>query len=872
VYTRHDLGGPLVFARHGNQSFMSKHLLLVGALLVLGTAAAAPAVHAQQIPSMQQAQQALTDPAVVAQLRQRLMQSGLSSQQIKERLTAMGFPANMLDQVLGPGGAGDSTFALTPDVFSAVKQLGVLDTLGVDSLQTIGMRRQRARARADSALLDSLSQMLKKDAASAASLRALMAARAADSAVVDSGFTVFGAKIFEEPSTEFDANLNGPVSPDYRIGPGDRLVLTLTGQVQAAYALTVTREGWVVIPGVGQIPVANLSMAQLNDLLFARLSKAFSGIRRENPSTHFTVSVAGLGTLQVYVTGDVARPGAYRVSNLGTMLTALYAAGGPTDNGSMRDIQLVRGGTTIDTLDVYDYLQAGKTARDLRLQSGDIVFVPVRGGRVRIAGAVMRPATYELKPGDGLQDALGLAGGFRATADRRSLSIERVVPPAQRTASGKDRTILTVVSPLLATGLGPNLELRPGDVIRVHEVAPRVADRVVVAGNVWRPGALAWQPGMRLSQALSAAGGLKPDSYLGQVTLLRLEPDSTRRVLHAALRDTLGTPANDITLEDGDSIQVYSLTEFRPDRFITIGGAVRSGGQFPYHDGMTLRDAVLLAGGLQDGALLTHAEIAHLPENRADGVTAVTEQAPMDSTYLFERTPGGRYLGPPGLPAPAATAPEVPLKPYDNVLILRPPNWRLQRLVAVEGEVKYPGKYGLTTQDERLSDIIKRAGGLTQSAYAEGMVLIRAGGIGRIGVDLQKAMVQPTSNDNLTLMDGDSIVVPHYSGVVSVRGAVNSSVSLAYVQGKDIGYYIRAAGGGNNTADVGGAYVMQASGKIESRRSHLWLFHSNPHPGPGSTVFVPTKNPANRIQWGQVVGFSTSILGTLVAIWAVAKH
>ena len=197
-------------------------------------------------------------------------------------------------------------------------------------------------------------------------------------------------------------------------------MLTLTGDVQAAYALTVTREGWIVIPNVGQIPVANLTMAQLNDLLFARLSRSYSGIRRTNPTDALHDQRGGVGHAAGVRDGRRGAAGGVPVSNMGTMLTALYAAGGPTDNGSMRSVQLVRGGKTIDTLDVYDYLLAGATGNDLRLESGDIVFVPVRGGRVRVAGGVMRPATYELKPGETLPDALKMAGGFRATADRRS--------------------------------------------------------------------------------------------------------------------------------------------------------------------------------------------------------------------------------------------------------------------------------------------------------------------------------------------------------------------------------------------------------------------------------------------------------------------
>jgi polysaccharide biosynthesis/export protein len=337
--------------------------------------------------------------------------------------------------------------------------------------------------------------------------------------------------------------------------------------------------------------------------------------------------------------------------------------------------------------------------------------------------------------------------------------------------------------------------------------------------------------------------------------------------------DTTGRPVDDIALSDADEITVFSTTDFRPNRYITVAGAVRKPGQIAFRDGMTMRDAVLLAGGLLEGALLENAEIARLPENRAAGITAVTQLFPLDSSYLFDRGPNSRYVGTPGMPAPTAKAPEIALMPYDAILIKRQPEWQLQQTVAVQGEVTYPGPYTLVRKTERLSDIIKRAGGLTGAAYAGGVVFIRKRNeIGRIGIDLPTVLRDPTSVDNLQLLDGDSIYIPRYAPVVSVRGAVNSLVGVAYVAGADIDYYIRSAGGETVKGDAGRAYVTQPNGKVQARHRHFLGWTSKPRPQPGSTVTVPDKDPNDRRDWTGIATAATSILGSLVAIAAIVRR
>jgi polysaccharide biosynthesis/export protein len=371
---------------------------------------------------------------------------------------------------------------------------------------------------------------------------------------------------------------------------------------------------------------------------------------------------------------------------------------------------------------------------------------------------------------------------------------------------------------------------------------------------------------MRLSDALRQAV-LKSDTYLGEVLVSRLRSDSSRVQMRATLADSTGAVVNDIPLQEDDQIAVFSVTTFRPTRYVSIGGAVRRSGRVLYREGMTLRDLVLLAHGVTEGAYLKEAEIARLPDDRSNGRTATTLRVPLDSTYLFERGADGRYIGPPGLQVPSGSVPDVPLKPYDNVLIMRQPDWNLQRTVIIQGEVKFPGIYALTSKSERLSDLVKRAGGLTDEAYADGIVFNRRdNNIGRVGVELSNALRRYESADNLILRDGDNISIPPYNAVVTIRGEVNAPSTVAYIRGKGIDYYIGAAGGPTQKADEDHAYVTQPSGKLETVREHFFLPDQIPKPRPGSVVTVPTNEGQPKRDIIPLITGLAQIIGSTVAI------
>jgi protein involved in polysaccharide export with SLBB domain len=850
----------------------------LGSLFIVAGLFSIASLASAQNPSPAQAQQMLqNNPALLQQLRQKIMTSGLTPDQVRARLRAEGYPENLLDAYL-PGGAGsaDST-ATTEDVFSAISQLGIADTVEVELLRCgVNTDTLTVSDTLPSGLVDTTLNK-RRMAARREAARVACAARtdsmargiARPRADVDSGFVIFGLDFFRNATSQFDPNLSGPVDANYRINPGDRLVLVLTGDVEQSYTLDVTREGFIVIPQVGQIWVNNLTMAEMENVLYSRLGRVYSGVRRgAGATTHFYVTPARLSSNQIYVTGDVLRPGSYRISSAGTALSALYAARGPSDNGSLRKVLVRRGGVAVDTLDVYDYLLNGNTAHDVRLNNSDLVFVPIHGARVRIVGEVARPATYEMRPNETLADALRFAGGFTATAARRRVQIERIVPPAQRVLGGRDRIVTEIVSDEFLTGTGPSIPVMAGDVIRVFTVATRVRNRIFVRGDVWSPGSQGIAPGMHVSDALKLAGGVKPDVYLGQVLITRTLPDSTRLQLRAALRDTTGAVINDLPLQEDDDIRVFSVSEFRPTRYVAINGAVRKSGQFPYREGMTIRDLALLAGGLDQSAYLNEAEVARLPEDRTGGVTARTFRVPLDSSYLFERGPDGKYLGPPGMPAASGPNPEVTVQPYDNVLILRQPNWELQRTAVIAGEVKYPGRYSLRTKTEKITDLITRAGGLTPDAYANGVTFYRTkNGVGRIGIELPNVLRDTKSLDNLPLQDGDSLFIPRYNAVVNVQGAVNSPVAVTYSPGKTLEYYIRAAGGPSRKADIKRAYVTQPNGKVEARESNFLLPDGIPKPNAGSTVFVPERDPADKpLDFLQSAGAIAQIAATLVTL------
>jgi polysaccharide export outer membrane protein len=739
------------------------------------------------------------------QIRAQIKNSGLTPDQIRARVQAAGYDPSLIDPFLTESGFGPDTARVSADQFTALRALGFATAPVAKQKVDTGFR-----------VRDSLPPL-----------------------------GVFGVDVFRRSTTQFLPLLSGPVPPDYQLGPGDMLVLILTGDVELTYQLSVTREGFVVIPQVGQVYLANLTLTQAKNALYDRLGRVYSGVRRgADATTHFDLSVANVRAVQVYVVGEVTQPGAYQVSALGSVLTALYAAGGVTELANPRAVDVRRAGKTVATFDLYDYLLKGDTRSDIRIENGDVVFVGVRGRRVIVTGSVHRPDAYDLAPTETMTDLIAAAGGLDAKAARTRISIERIVPPDQRPPGGPQRVTLDVPLPPGSATIPP-IPVENGDSVTVYSVPDAQRNFVEIEGNVYSPGRFGLEPGLTLSRLVARAGGLQPATYSGRALISRLNPtDQTRRMIPVSLpRDSTAPWTDDPALVDRDSIVIFSLMETRPERTTVIVGAVNNPGTLPWQKGMTLRDLILQSGGLAPGASLDFAEIARLPEDRSAGQLATTIRVPLDSTYLFDRDSAGQYIGPPGATFRSSGAPEVPLKPWDNVLIFRQPDFLFLRTVTIGGQVKYPGIYALRTREDRLSDLVGRAGGLTSLAYPQGVWFVRdTGGVGRLDVNLPAALIAPGSKQDLLLRPGDRIFVPQYQPSVRINGAVLSPGSVLWESGKDLNYYIDAAGGPALTGDRGRAVVTQPNGLAQVRRGGFLFFKgSAPKPNPGASVTVPLK-------------------------------
>jgi protein involved in polysaccharide export with SLBB domain len=833
LYTLQYRVAPIISGFRDVQNRIGRATLTSALLLVT---VGARSLAAQDIPARPpgmtdaQVQQMIQQRGLGDQLRQRIQQSGLTPDQVRARLRAAGYSENLVDAYIGAATPGQSAPAPTSEILRAAGALGLADFTLADT--TTALRDSLELSRADSVRLDTIPR-------------------------------VFGMDVFRRVTNQFAVATSGPVDPDYRLGPGDGLVLILTGDVELAHILEVTREGFIVIPQVGQIPVANLTMTQLRALLMQRLGRVYSGVRPgPGATTRFDVTVTRIRVNQIFVTGEVVRPGSYAVSAIGTVLNALYQAGGPSDRGSFRQVRVMRGGQRVVTLDLYDYLLGGGSQDAIRLESGDVVFVPPAGERVTIEGRVLRPAIYEMKDPQGLRELIAMAGGLQPDAYTGRANIERTLPPEQRQPGGRDRIVLDVdLNAALAAGAAA-VPLEPNDRIRILGISQPVRNRVLVRGNVWQPGSIAVTPGLRLSGALAAAGGLRNDTYLERAHILRLMPDSTRQLIAVDLREVMtpraGGPVRDPEVQEFDEITVYSRTEFRPGRQLSIFGSVQHPGAFAFRDSMTLRDAIILAGGPRDEAYLLEAEISRIPSVPGGDTLATIIRVPLDSSYVLDRT--GYMRRPTG-----ARAADVMLQPFDNVFIRRIPGFSLQRNVVITGEVRFPGRYTISHADQRVSELIERAGGFTEGAYVRGAQFNRAEGRGgRVGLDLERVMREPAFRDNLILLAGDSLHVPLYQPVVQVEGAVNSPVGVSFVPGQSADFYVDRAGGFARMADKKRTYIVQPNGSVVRRGERV---------EPGARVVVPEK-PADEqgANVAQVMATTMAFLASILSIVVLAKQ
>ena len=786
-----------------------------------------------QTPAQLEIQRLTGQQVPEEEILSRLAASGLSRAEVRARLTSMGIDPSIADAYFDRlEGLTDDPLDQDADFLEALARMGVLDEIGgFAPIEEIALAR------------DSLASVVE--------------------AIPATVLTVFGRDVFSRITTEFQPVVTGPVDPDYPLGSGDQLQLILTGDVELALPLEVTREGFIVIPDVGQIFVNGLTLGDLTDVLYGRLGAVYSGVRRgADATTTFHLALGRLRSNLVYIVGDVSIPAGYQISSVATVFNALYNAGGPSEQGSMRSIEVRRGGRLVAELDLYDYLIRGDASADVRLQQGDRMFVPIVGSQVSIQGLVRRPAIYELKPGEQLRDLIAFAGGPRPEAYVRRIQIDRILPPAERTP-GLERVIVDVDLEALADN--EDFALLDGDRVTVSRIGPRRSNQVVVEGHVERPGLFELVPNMTLGDVITRAGGLRLDALDVVAHLIRVVPSDSTTVLERVSLDVGGQPVPDVLLRELDRVVIYGRSELRTDVFVSINGEIKNPGSFPLAVGMTAEDLLLAAGGFTDAADPLTAQLV-----RQEGRITLGDTVAISRDIVFDLSLPSAFDGFDGVvPEPASgleMARDIELRSGDRVFVRRLQGFRDEGDVVIAGEVLYPGPYALERRGETVSSLLARAGGLTAEAYVEGARLTR-GGL-PLGLDLAQVLDQSRRGADLILQPGDLLEIPEYDGTVQIVGAVGFQSRTRWRLNWNLGDYLEQAGGAVENADRNATVVTYANQERQRTSRFLWLFRLDPEIQPGSTISVPFKEPqeGGGFDSNQLLAYVTSIL-TLVVLF-----
>jgi len=689
-------------------------------------------------------------------------------------------------------------------------------------------------------------------------LRAAMEDSLALETVPGDSVGFFGSDFFHLDEGVFNPPSFGPVPEDYRLGVGDQIVINVWGGVAFRETRIVDRDGTIILPRAGKIVCAGRTLAEVDNEIRNILAQTHSSIDSDGDGpdegdTHLEVIIGKLRSIRVFVVGSVKRPGSYELSSVSRVMTALYAAGGPTMGGSLRDIRLVRGEGVESHIDLYGYLLGGNRAGDKQLQEGDTVFVPDVGPAVKVHGRVRRPMYYEMKAGENLSDLLSFCGGFTAAAATEVVHIQRILPPAQRQAGLPDHVFLDVsfdAETMKADG-GPT-PLLDGDVIEVLAIQDRSENFVEVVGKVKRPGKYQFRPGMTASDLVLVADGLWPDALLERATIDRTSPEGDLSSFDFSLQNVLSGEATDVSLQAQDKVYVFSRWEIQERPQVYITGEVYNPFNEDFREGMTLRDLILKAGGLKQNADMLRAEVSRLKSESLR--SRDLENRPNQTVEVFQVGINGDFL---------TREDSMLLEPWDRVVIRSLPWWENQRTVRVMGEVFYPGTFSLERKDERISSLIARAGGIKPDAYLIGARVVREeDGVGNIAIDLMKALMEPGGEQDIVLQQGDQIIIPDQMFTVKVIGEVGFPTSLVHEEGLGINDYVDMAGGYLEKADKGKSRVVWPNGMSLPNKGGSKVVA-------GSTIIVPVEPPPEGKGSWETIRDISSIVASLATVWLI---
>ena len=685
----------------------------------------------------------------------------------------------------------------------------------------------------------------------------------------EEGIKVFGRDIFRTANLTFEPSMNIATPVNYRLGPGDELQIEVWGASETNITQKVTPDGYISIPNVGPVNVNGLTVQAATNRIKAKLSQIYSGMASSNVnlSTHVKVSLGQIRTIQVNIMGEVARPGTYALSSFSTVFHALYKAGGMSKMGSLRNIKVVRGGRTVATVDVYDYIINGRSHSDIRLQEGDVILASPYDALVLIKGKVKRPMYYEMKSSESIRTLIGFAGGFSNDAYRGAVTVDR--------NNTKERTVATVDD--MNYGV---FKVKDGDVVSVGEILDRYDNRIEVKGAVYRPGYYELGKDIQtVKDLIEKADGLLEYAFTNRAVLHRENDDKTLEVISLNVKAIIDGTEADVTLRKNDVLFIPSKYDLEQKGTLEIRGEVYKPNVFPYAANTKLEDLIIMAGGLTESASTVRVDVTRRIIDRK----GTKKQKEIAQTFSFGVKDGFVVEGEPGFV----------LEPYDQVFVRRSPGYSEKVNVTVSGEVEFEGDYSLNVRNERLSDVLEKAGGLTEFAYIEGarlerqmtpeeykqaqelmdmvasnnkvsgndsIVVPQVSRTYPVGIDLKEILANPHSAIDPVLQDGDVIVIPQYMTTVSVSGSVRKPNSVVYDPKMKLKDYISEAGGYAERARKSGTFILYPNGHIKE----LGRNASAKDIMGGSKIIVPQKG---RSQWN--LGTTLTTVTTSVSMLAV---
>lgn len=698
--------------------------------------------------------------------------------------------------------------------------------------------------------------------------------------VIQKQSRIFGAELFSKANLTFEPNLRIATPVDYQIGPDDEILIDIYGYSEANYSLTVSPEGTINIPLVGLVSVGGATIEQASSRIKSRLATVYPDVKSGN--TKVGITLGNIRSIKVVLTGEIVKPGTYTLPSVANVFNALYASGGPNENGSYRQVQIIRGTETIAVLDVYDFLLYGSLKNNIRLQDMDVIRIPAYKTRVEMVGEVKRPAIFEMKFNETLGDLIRFAGDFTEEAYKARIKVIK--------NTDTEHEIQDITSNRFETYVPSS-----GDKFFVDKILERYSNRVIINGAVFRPGEFELTEGLTLKQLIKNADGLTEDAFLNRGYISRLKDDLTREMVSFDTKDIISGKGKDILLKREDLISIPSIFDLKEEYNIDVKGEVRRPNTFKYAENMTLDDAIIMAGGFKDGATAKRIEIARRIKN------ADTESDTSTIAQLFTIK----------LDKDLSKTSDFILKPFDIISIYPAPGYVEQQTVMIEGEVLYPGLYTISNKNERISDLIKRAGGLTKTAYSEGASLKRdrtdktqleieqeelrvkkyedmqrkadtsnenitdvRSEVTRnnfVGIDLDKILKRPHKSHDLLLEDGDVISIPKQLQTVKVSGEVLSPSAVVYGSSTGFRKYILRSGGFSGNAYKKRSYITYANGSVEGTKNFLF-FKNYPHVKPGAEIFVPTKpTTKHKLTTTEIVAITTALTTIATLVYTVLK-